>query len=190
MRYLITVSARNTKRFVMVFINFLFFLIYYFWFCFFFLRIFNRSAATCGGGYRRCSSCVLIDAYKVLECGQHLNQSMVPLMLNARDRFAFSPIKLPSLRETTLSLGVVSSFAYLSFLASLSIFFSLSFFLSLLFQSAHPLFFVSSLSYVPISFPSSLRIERISRILYISTKRKSSYDAPAAIAITDNPRIN
>lgn len=66
---------------------------------------------------------MLIDAYKVLECGQHLNQSMVPLILNIRDHFTFSPIKLSSLRETTLSLGVVSSFAYLSFLAFLSIFF-------------------------------------------------------------------
>lgn len=123
-------SARNTKRFVVVFfLNFLLFIYFTFGFIFFFLRIFNRSAATCGGGYRRCSSCVLIDAYKVLECGQHLNQSMVPLMLNARDRFAFRQYKSTiSPRETTLSLDVASS-AYLAFLALLSITFSISLFL-------------------------------------------------------------
>jgi len=122
-RYPITASARNTKRFVVVFkFSFIYLFIFLVLFFFFSQDIsHNRSAATCGGGYRRCSSCVLIDAYKVLECGQHLNQSMVPLMLNARDSFRVLSIKLPSLRETTLSLGVVFSSAYLSFLAFLSL---------------------------------------------------------------------
>lgn len=101
---------------------------------------------------RRCSSCVLIDAYKVLECGQHLNQSMVPLMFKRPRSFRVSPINLPSLRETTLSLGVASSSAYLSSLALLSISLTFSFSLPLSALSfGPPSLFVSSLSYVPIA---------------------------------------
>lgn len=161
------------------FVNFL--LLYFFFFIWFFLRIFNRSAATCGGGYRRCSSCVLIDAYKVLECGQHLNQSMVPLMLNARDSFRVSPIKLLSLRERQPSpSALLSSSAYLFSLASLSIL-SFTFFLSLSLSALSlgpPSLFVSSLSYVP-KPPFSLHVsnER-SRTSFVSTKRKSSLRHP------------
>lgn len=142
MRYPITASARNTKRFVVVFfLNFLLFtfdLFFFFFFSGYSTEVLRRVEVV----NRRCSSCVLIDAYKVLECGQHLNQSMVPLMFKRPRSFRVSPINLPSLRETTLSLGVASSSAYLSSLAllSISLTFSSSLPLSLLFHSAHPLF--------------------------------------------------